>query len=64
MQIYHPLKRYAHSPGDDGRTGYAAARNLPAIGLYEKRGYQIARHEQLPDGLWLVHLQKAVVRVA
>jgi ribosomal protein S18 acetylase RimI-like enzyme len=35
-----------------------AAQNIPAIGLYEKRGYRIVRHEQLPDGLELVHLQK------
>ncbi len=39
-----------------------AARNHPAIGLYEKRGYRIRRHEQLADGLRLVHLQKCVVR--
>jgi ribosomal protein S18 acetylase RimI-like enzyme len=35
-----------------------AARNTPAVRLYEKYGYQIVRRRQLPDGLKLVQLEK------
>ena len=37
-----------------------AEKNLPAVTLYEKHGYHIARRTVLEDGLVLVELQKQI----
>ncbi len=39
-------------------TVSTAARNAPAITLYQKHGYSIAQRTRLPDGLELVRLVK------
>lgn len=39
-------------------TVSTAAKNHPAIGLYEKHGYHVVQHVRLADGLQLVRLQK------
>lgn len=48
----------AYNPGRQTLVVSTAAQNRPAIGLYEKYGYRIVRHQLLPDNLALVHLQK------
>ena len=48
----------AHEPPADAFTVSTAAKNLPAVTLYEKHGYRIAKRSCLPDGLELVRLRK------
>lgn len=44
-------------PGDK-LTVSTAAKNLPAVQLYQKHGYQLTARTTLPDGLELVRFEK------
>lgn len=54
--LLREVERYSE-PGDK-LTVSTAARNLPAVQLYQKHGYQLTERTPLPDGLELVRFEK------
>jgi ribosomal protein S18 acetylase RimI-like enzyme len=50
-------------PGIRQITVSTAEKNLPAVTLYQKHGYQVARRTVLADGLVLVELRKQIGEV-
>lgn len=56
--LLQEVERYS-APG--GRlTVSTAAKNLPAVQLYQNQGYQLSERTTLPDGLALVRFYKVV----
>lgn len=56
--LLQEVERY--SAPDGKLTVSTAAQNLPAVQLYQNRGYQLSERTTLPDGLELVRFYKAV----
>jgi len=56
--LLHAVEGYARAAGQ--LTVSTAAKNLPAVSLYQKHGYQLTQRTTLADGLELVHFFKAV----
>lgn len=54
--LLHEVEKFGEIGGSF--TVSTAARNAPAVALYQKHGYQIEQHTRLPDGLELVRLHK------
>lgn len=58
--LLYEVERYSE-PGDK-LTVSTAAKNLPAVRLYQKHGYQLTERTTLPDGLELVRFYKQATR--
>ncbi|MGL4608820.1 MAG: GNAT family N-acetyltransferase [Trueperaceae bacterium] len=52
------LSHVLHSPTVERFIVNTAAKNTPAIQLYEKHGFTISQRQTLADGLELVRLEK------
>jgi ribosomal protein S18 acetylase RimI-like enzyme len=52
------LNEVLHHPGSHHFVVGTAAKNLPAVKLYEKYGFVVTEKQILPEGLEPVHLEK------